>query len=164
MAAGASIKIDGLKRLTRTITVTKDAFDSGGVIDRALARGAQLVRDDAVQRAPKFIGPRGGKLSQSIVVKPGHGEATVRVNDDTGKAMAVEFGRRPGKGVPTSGPRGAALRRWAEHHGIEPFLVARAIKEKGIKARPFLVPALLENKDRVVRVVGNHIAKLLGGA
>ncbi|KKK86974.1 hypothetical protein LCGC14_2757880 [marine sediment metagenome] len=42
-----------------------------------------------------------------------------------------------------------AVRGWAERHGIEPFLVARAISKKGTKAVPFLKDAAEETFQRL---------------
>jgi hypothetical protein len=52
----------------------------------------------------------------------------------------VEYGRRPGRMPPI-----AAIEPWARRHGMNPFLVARAIGRKGIRPAPFMAPALAKN-------------------
>ena len=65
----------------------------------------------------------------------------------------VEYGRRPMRKAP---PR-AALRGWARRHGIPEralFVLARAIGRRGLPGRPFMVPALVRNVDRIRRLFG----------
>jgi len=52
----------------------------------------------------------------------------------------VEYGRRPGRMPPI-----AAIEPWARRHGMNPFLVARAIGRRGIQPAPFMAPALQKN-------------------
>jgi hypothetical protein len=56
----------------------------------------------------------------------------------------VERGRRPGRPPPLS-----AVAGWARRHGVSPYVVARAIGRKGVKAAPFLVPAYEKNRGRI---------------
>ena len=58
----------------------------------------------------------------------------------------VEFGTKP------HFPPPSALATWARRHGFGPrgeWALARAIAKRGTKARPFLVPALLESKPDI---------------
>lgn len=58
-----------------------------------------------------------------------------------GYGLYVHEGRKPGKMPPVS-----ALVDWARRHGnIPPFLLARAIGRRGIKAKPFLRTALQQS-------------------
>jgi len=58
--------------------------------------------------------------------------------------LYVEQGTRP------HWPPRAPLVAWARRHGIPVFLVQRAIARRGTRARPFLVPALTKNHDKIV--------------
>jgi hypothetical protein len=73
----------------------------------------------------------------------------------------VERGRRPGKQPPI-----AAIRGWALERGLTPFLVARAIGRRGIRARPFLRPAFERNKRGIealfARAGGAILARIKG--
>lgn len=51
-----------------------------------------------------------------------------------------------------------AVTPWAERHGIEPFLVAKSISEKGTPAKPFFKPACDAAKG--VRLAAGHNIKL----
>lgn len=57
-----------------------------------------------------------------------------------------------------------AIAPWAERHNIPPFLVARAIAQKGTKAQPFFADAVKEEKgyvDRAFRTALENITNSL---
>ena len=54
--------------------------------------------------------------------------------------LYVERGTRP------HWPPRAPLEGWARRHGVPVFVVQRAIARKGTRARPFLLPAFLQER------------------
>jgi hypothetical protein len=87
-----------------------------------------------------------GRLQNSIThrISGGGGNLTGEVGPSVKYGIYVERGRRPGRPPPV-----AAVAGWARRHGINPFLVARAIGRKGVRAAPFLLPAYEKNKGRI---------------
>ena len=110
----------------------------------AMVRSTAAVQHDAMVLVPVDT----GHLRRSITtdVTPFVG----RVGTNVAYARPVEEGRRPGAPMP---PRGVLL-EWMRRHDIPAaaeFLVRRSIARKGIKARPYLIPALERNEEGIRR-------------
>lgn len=121
----------GRAELERRVRDAQEALQDE--IRHVTARTAQSVKAAAVVAAPQSS----GALRQGITVttSPRGSVATVRAR--ARHAAAVSSGRRSGAKMP---PR-KALVEWAKSRGIDPklaFVLARAIAQKGIRARPFL--------------------------
>lgn len=107
------------------------------------ARGKELGKD-AARYAAEAIAERAKALAESsrdtgdniekiVVVETSYGANAEAQSDH---AAYIEFGTAP------HFPPVEALRDWSSRHGIdEPFLVARAISQKGTTAKPFMKPA-----------------------
>ena len=87
-----------------------------------------------------------GRLQNSIThrISRGGGNLTGEVGPSVGYGLYVERGRRAGSPPPVS-----AVAAWARRHGVSPFLVARAIGRRGVRAAPFLLPAYEKNRGRI---------------
>ena len=70
-------------------------------------------------------------------------------------AAAVELGSKP-HWVPPG-----VLDRWAKAHGINPYLVARAIAKHGTKPRYFLKNAFESSKAQVVIILGESVSGIV---
>ena len=124
----------------------------------AMTKSAIMVQGDARILVPVDT----GRLRNSIAyeVQPTGDGVVAKVGTGVVYARYVEEGTAP------HFPPVSAVAGWANRHGIEPFLVARAIARHGTKARPYLKPALQKNlaaineqfKQAAVRV----LAKLGG--
>ena len=101
------------------------------------------------------------------------GELRGVVASRTPYARYVEFGRRPGGGMPPW-REGTSLYRWVVHKLKPPdghvesvsFLVARAIARRGIPARRMFARAFEDNKNWIdgrVRELLDEIARRFGG-
>lgn len=88
-----------------------------------------------------------GRLQNSIThrIEGGGGSLRGEVGPSVRYGLYVERGRRPGRPPPVS-----ALAGWARRHGVNPYVVARAIGRRGIRAAPFLLPAYDKNKARII--------------
>lgn len=106
------------------------------------------------ERAAKLAIPPSvdtGRLLSSVHSMTGMLKAEVK---PTAKyAIFVHQGRKPGK-MPPSGP-GTELNRWATKRGMNPFLVARSIKRKGIKPNPYMNEAFRQVKP-IAELDGNN--------
>lgn len=118
----------------------------------AMEKSLLLVESDARRNAVRDTGRLQNSITHSI---SGNG-LEGKVGPSVGYGLYVEMGRRPGKMPPMK-----AVAAWAQRHGINPFLVARAIGRKGIKAQPFLIPAYEKNKGRIEQLFAAVGAKVL---
>ena len=136
------ITIMGLDKLEATL---RDPAVIQGPLRRFLERSAQVVEARAKERVPVDTGRLRTSISRRV--EPHRRRAVV--GSKLVYARPVEEGRRPGIWPPVD-----ALQPWARRHGFPAgragaFLVARAISRRGIKAQPYLRPALAESVDDV---------------
>jgi len=85
---------------------------------------------------------------------------TGRVGPTVRYGLWVERGRRPGKAPPIE-----AIAGWARRHGVNPFVVARAIARRGTRAQPFVEPSLQRNLPALRRMfarIGFRLVTFLG--
>ena len=125
-----------------------------------------LVRDPAshmVRDAASFAvretksGAPSGAIANSITAQVSPMEARIHGSN---AALVVEFGRHPG----TAAPPTAALRQWAEAHGVAEFVwaIAQAISRRGIKGRFFLKKALSKLRNQELPRLASKAAKEIG--
>jgi HK97 gp10 family phage protein len=145
-----TIQIVGADKLSASLG--KAASSVNPELKGALTKSLLLIESDARRNAVRDTGRLQNSITHSI---SGNG-LEGKVGPSVAYGLYVEMGRRPGKPPPI-----AAVAAWAQRHGINPFLVARAIGRKGIKARPFLVPAFEKNKGRIEQAFAAVGAKVL---
>lgn len=109
---------------------------------RAMEASLLLVEGDARRGVKRDTGRLQNSITHSI--SGGGGNLTGEVGPSVKYGLYVERGRRPGKPPPVS-----AVAAWARRHGVSPYLVARAIGRKGVKAAPFLLPAYRANTAKI---------------
>lgn len=143
----------------RNLQETVDRLDQLGTqvrqMDRPLRYAASLVTETAKHYAPVDT----GKLRASIVagIKSNEfGINGIAVSSNIAYAPHMEYGTRP------HFPPVAALDGWAKRHGMNAFLVARAISRRGLKPRRFMRRALEENRGRIINIFEEYVKKLLG--
>jgi hypothetical protein len=125
----------------------------------AMETSLLLIERDARAAVPQDTRALMGSISSTIASRAGALEGTVGPSKRYG--YFVEYGRRPGKMPPLQ-----AIEGWARRHGLNPFLVARAIGRRGVKARPFMLPALEKNEKRIFDLfaqAGARIAARIAG-
>jgi hypothetical protein len=115
---------------------------SAGLTKAAMEASLLLVEGDARRGVKRDT----GRLQSSIThrVSGGGANLTGEVGPSVKYGLFVERGRRPGRPPPVS-----AVAGWARRHGVSPYLVARAIGRKGVRPRPFLLPAYEKNAGRI---------------
>ena len=139
----------------------------------AMAGITGMLRREVMTRTPAGVSGnlRGGIYTEIKGENPGvlRGVVASRVP----YAGYVEFGRRPGGGMPPW-REGTPLYRWVAYKPGPPdesvervsFLVARAIARRGIPGRRMFARALEENQGRVdrrIRELLDEIARRVGG-
>jgi HK97 gp10 family phage protein len=166
------------RALTTQIIGKEDAIKNV----RKFGRGVEKSLREAVARAATRITTGAkrrvvvdtGRLRASISATYFQGGLTAEVGTDAFYAPFIEFGTGPlgastnrqqlpsgyAHGGPFFPPPGA-LKNWARRHKIEsPFLVARAIAEKGgAEARPFLFPSWEAERPRFLREIPSEVKK-----
>ena len=58
-------------------------------------------------------------------------------------------------------PNIEALEEWAADHDISPFLVARAIANRGLEPKKYMERGLKEQEEVILELVGNIVAELM---
>lgn len=127
-------------------------------LGRAMTRSVLAIEGDAKGLVPVDTGNLRRSITHEVSAQAGGVVGRVGTN--------VPYGRYVEEGTRPHWPPVAAVAGWARRHGIEPFLVARAISRRGTKARPYLKPALTKNLATIDReftqVVPRILAKLAG--
>jgi hypothetical protein len=136
-----SIQVIGADRLASTMEqAAVETLPTS--VHQAMLASVLLIEADARRNVKRDTGRLQNSITYSIVGKGGN--LTGRVGPSVGYGLYVEMGRKPGKQPPIG-----AIAAWAHRHGINPFVVARAIGRKGVKAQPFLIPAFEKNQRRI---------------
>jgi len=119
----------------------------------AMKSATMIVHRDAKINAPVDT----GRLRASILPEVrAHGRVVQGVvGSNLVYAPFQELGTRP------FWPPIAALEVWARRHGVEAYLVARAIARRGIRARRYLQRALEDNRQKVVDLIGKFVGKVV---
>ena len=77
-------------------------------------------------------------------------------------APFMEFGTGTFAGKSPHRPPASALSRWARRHGMNPFIVARAIFEKGgLEPRHYLSDALEENESKIAEILNTGVKTII---
>lgn len=118
-----------------------------------MKKAALLVEGDAKRNAPVDMGLLRASITHEIRTE-GAGGRTVTgvVGSNKTYAAAMELGSRP------HWPPVEALQVWARRHGMDAFLVARAISRRGTKPRLYLQRAFESNKPRIVDILGQAVS------
>jgi HK97 gp10 family phage protein len=148
-----SIDIRGLKETQAKMEqVVRDL--RGEPFLSGMRQATLLVQRDAKINAPVDT----GRLRASITPEVRVQGRTVQgvVGSNVIYAPFVELGTRP------HWPPPGALATWAARHGFSSeFLVRRAIGLRGTKAVKYLERAFVANKDRIVQLIGNAVARIV---
>jgi hypothetical protein len=111
-----------------------------------------------VQRDARRLAPVDtGRLRGSIT-------AEVRRDNDTVYGVVgtvVEYSSHMEYGTKPHFPPRAAIETWAKRHGMNWFVVARAIAQRGLRGRKYMAGALEKNNDRIVRIIGQAVARIV---
>ncbi len=138
--AELSVQIIGLEKLQAGVLAGPGTLAQG--VRTAMTAGSLIIEGAARANASKDTGRLGGSITHTI--SGGGANLSSRIGPSVAYGYWVEKGRRPGKMPPVS-----AIEPWARRHGVNAFMVARAIGRRGTTPRPFLVPAFTANVGRV---------------
>lgn len=109
-----------------------------------------------------------GEAKKNVAVDIGRARASIQTRfensgltgvifSDVEYSKWIEFGRPAGKQPPTE-----ALEGWAKRHGLEglEYIIARAIGERGLPPRPFLLPAFENERKKYFKEVRSILKRL----
>lgn len=87
-----------------------------------------------------------GNLANSILINLIDGGMNAQIYPEAPYAIYVEEGTKP------HFPPPSALEGWARRHGFESaWPICKVINERGLKAKPFLIPAWLAFKNKFLK-------------
>ena len=158
MAIQLQLTVNGADRLRRGLSNAPDSVAS----ETRSAMTQSLVLLEADQRRNVAQDTRRLMGSISHRIEGGGANITGHVGPSARYAYWVEHGRRPGKQPPVQ-----AVSGWARRHGIDPFLLARAIGRRGTRAQPFVLPSWTRNRNSILTIfrrIGVRVAaRVVGG-
>lgn len=157
--AAIEIRIEGLEKLQAGVSAGPATLASE--VRTAMQAGSLLIEGTARGLAPKDTGRLAGSITHKI--SGGGANLTSKIGPSVQYGLFVEKGRGAGKPPPPV----SAIRGWATRHGgMNPYVLARSIGRKGIKARPYMVPAYRQNEGGVIRLferIGFKVVSRMAG-
>lgn len=148
MATRIEIEADDIRQLAAQLRQALRVVHEESAV--AMERGAILVRNEAKRNIQRQNAIDTGQLLNSIAYERPVQPFEAKVGTNKVYARRVEEGTPAGEPMI---PQGELL-PWMARHGIpaeREFLVRRSIQRKGIRARPFLHPALESNRTAINR-------------
>lgn len=152
---GIDIEVTGLVETRRKLRQVAEDMH-GKPIVQAVRESAFLVERDAKRNAPVDR----GRLRNSITsdIRQSGRDVIGVVGSPVKYAPNMELGTGTFVGKPPHFPPPSALRLWAARHGMNAFLVARAIfRRGGLKPRRFLQGAFDMNMQRIRLKIENAV-------
>lgn len=147
-----SVEIRGLVETQRKLEQTIADLQGDAFLD-GMRRATLLVQRDARRLAPVDT----GRLRASITPEIRQRGTTIQgvVGTNVIYAAAVELGSRPHY------PPIAALQTWARRHGMNAFVLQRAIGRRGTKARRYFQQAFEQNRSRIVELLDDAVVRIV---
>jgi HK97 gp10 family phage protein len=122
---------------------------------RALLDAGNRVAGQAQRYAPVDRGQLRASIQPGMPEAKPEGFTEIAIGTDLEYAPYQEFGTRP------FWPPAGALQPWARRHGVDEFVIRRAIARHGIRPKKFLTRAYQENQEYIRRRIARGIAEAL---
>jgi phage gpG-like protein len=161
MSIDVEVEIRRIEEVTKKmIQVVEDL--QGSPMLEGMRDATLLVTRDAKKFAPVDTGRLRASIAPEVRFE-GTAAAGV-VGSNVKYAPHMELGTGVFVGRPRHWPPAAALETWARRHGFPSgFVVARAIGLRGgLKPRRYLQRALEQNKDKIIKLIGDAVGKIVG--
>lgn len=133
---------------------------------RANLRGDRLV--EPWERVVEYVSDKVREIIRQDVYWRGQlhgsieGEVLVLGDEITGVVYSDEFyAPFQERGTNPYWPDQEALEEWAEDHDVSPFVVARAIADRGLEPKKFMELAFWEQGATILELVGDVIATVI---
>ncbi len=121
----------------------------------AMRDATLIVTRDAKLLAPADTGQLRQSITPEIRQSVGTGEVMGVVGSNLEQAAPMELGAKP------HWPPRAALETWAQRHGVNVFVVMRAIARKGLKPRRYLQGAFEKNRAEILRIISDGVSGIV---
>jgi HK97 gp10 family phage protein len=154
-AQGRFVSTKGLEATSANLEQAADDVHGQPILD-AMHRATLLVERDAKIFAPVDTGHLRASIASEVRVE-GQGGTTVTgvVGSNVVYAPYMELGTRP-HWMPIG-----AIQVWARRHGMNAFLVQRAIAVKGTAPRRYLQRAFEKNQPEIVAILGYAVSGIV---
>lgn len=147
---GAEIR--GLVELHQKFAQVAEDLHGGEMLD-GMRKATMWVTTDAKRLAPASEGRLRSSITPEIQVQGLNVIGVVGTN--VLYAPYQETGTKP------FWPPISALETWARRHGINPYVVARAISIHGIKPKRYMQRAFDQNKARIVALIDDVVGEIV---
>lgn len=157
-----SFQISDVKKLDKNFKLMETGFLNA--VEKAVLASVKIVEGDAKQNVAKSTGHLARTITSGLTEKTKDNVAGI-VGCNAPYAAAIEFGRPPSRnssGTPLYKRRSFIL--WVKNTlGDEnlAFVVARAIHRKGFKAKPFMLPAVQKNMEKIRSLINQGLKQTL---
>lgn len=138
-----TVKIEGMNELQKAFAKSPQIVKES--IDPAIRKAILTIQARAIPHIPTDS----GFLRNSNM--PFFSSLKGTLENRSPYAIFVHEGTRP------HFPPIHAIERWADRHGINPFVVARAISRKGTKGIPFYDMAIKESQPIIDSIFGSAL-------
>lgn len=159
---GAAIRAEvrGLRETQRKLEqVVRDLEGNGELFD-GIRKATLMVMRDARILAPVHTGRLRASITPEVRRQGLMYEGVVGTN--VVYAPYMELGTGTFVGRPAYFPPVSALQSWASRHGINAFVVARAIYRRGgLKGRKFLQGALDQNRSKIESLISDVVMTIV---
>lgn len=138
MARRMKVKLEGDEELKRKLNVLGERANAS--LLSAVRAGAEDLREEANRLAPSPDVVAGNEKVESGVA-----EISVGPREEKWYLRFFEFGAMTHeiKGTPLA------------FEGENGLVITRGVRHPGMPARPFLRPAIMQNKERIVQIIGS---------
>lgn len=140
MTVSLDIRVVGADRLAKGLSSAPAtiASETRAAMTKSLLLLEATQRRTVAQDTRRLMGSINHKIYGSGANITGHVGPAARYG------YWVEYGRKRGNPPPV-----AAVAGWAKRHGVNPYVLARAIGRKGTKKQPFVAPSLKTNRAKI---------------
>jgi len=127
---------------------------------QTMHRATNLVLRDAKRFAPVDTGRLRASMTQTVSPVGFPRRVTGVVGTPVKYAPHQEYGTDHNRMPPVS-----ALEGWARRHGLNAFVVAQGILQRGgLQGQFFMKRAADKNQAKIVQMLGNHVTTAINGA
>lgn len=158
----ASVQIEGLPELQAMLQ--KLGIQATETVKKQLAASGLELETEAKKNLSSVGGVDTGQARAATRYRSADGGMSAEVYSPNPVAAAIEFGTAPAGQLKQHMPPSTALAGWVRRHGMPEsaaFLIARAIKLRGIRARPWLSVAHTTVSAKFVKDLTAQLNKLV---
>jgi len=157
------VEVKGLKEFQRKIEQVVNDL-SGPPMVEGVRDATLFVQSEAKKRAPVDTGRLRASIMPNVRTLRG-GTIQGAVGSNLEYAPYIEMGTGVFADPPRKAhwPPGSALDTWAKRHGFTSGAQVAFIigKRGGLRARKFLYNAVAENKDKIARLIGQTVGRIV---